>query len=126
MARFYDAEKILDINMYSVSTGEDFAEDFFEDGLAKEKYNEVLDAYRVDNVDYLVDYAKDNADPEYNLVYTVDDRANVNNDVIAKAAADLYVRNGRSAADRDQLKKEYDLTNEEVDALCKELATYEK
>ena len=85
MTRFYDNEKILEIAMYDKETREDLSADFFEDGL--DHYNEELDAYKVKDVDYLVDYATDyvngtnrdieypeNWEPEFDLVYTVEDR----------------------------------------------------
>lgn len=56
--RFYDGNQILSISMRSIYTGEDISSDFFEDACDKEKYNEVLDAYRVDDVDYLLDFAQ--------------------------------------------------------------------
>ncbi|MCI7195244.1 MAG: hypothetical protein MR515_07530 [Acidaminococcus fermentans] len=71
-------------------TGEDFSRDFFEDAVNGKNYNEDLDAFKVDDVDYLVDYAKSYLDgtnrdvdypedydpekPEYDLVYSVEER----------------------------------------------------
>jgi hypothetical protein len=56
MVRFYDSQKLLEISMKDLN-GVDFTAEFFEDAL--EEYDENLDAYRVDDVDYLIDYAKD-------------------------------------------------------------------
>lgn len=139
MVRFYDDSKVLEIALWYNETGEDMSSDFFEDATDKECYNEVLGAYKVEDVEYPADYAegyvngtnRDFEYPEdwenkYSISTLITDRTNVNEDVMGEAAADLYVRDGRSAAERDQLQKEYGLTDEETDALCKKLATYEK
>lgn len=59
MAKFYDDSKIATIEMTDVQTGESFEADFFEIGGLK--HNMDLDAYKVDDVDYLIDYATDYA-----------------------------------------------------------------
>ena len=79
MTKFYDGSKILEITLKSLKTGEDFSRDFFEDACTGKNYNEDLDAFRVDDVDYLVDYAKsyldyDPENPDYDLTYSVEER----------------------------------------------------
>lgn len=59
MTRFYDDSSILSIEMLDNSTGAAFEADFFEVGNLN--YNADLDAYKVDDVEYLADYAKDYA-----------------------------------------------------------------
>ena len=59
MTRFYDDSSILSIEMLDNSTGAAFVADFFEVGNLN--YNADLDAYKVDDVEYLADYAKDYA-----------------------------------------------------------------
>lgn len=59
MTRFYDDSRILSIEMLDNSTGAAFEADFFEVGNLN--YNADLDAYKVDDVEYLADYAKDYA-----------------------------------------------------------------
>ncbi len=59
MTRFYDDSRILSIEMLDNSTGAAFEADFFEAGNLN--YNADLDAYKVDDVEYLADYAKDYA-----------------------------------------------------------------
>ena len=87
MTKFYDGNRVLDITMRAAS-GEDFSQAFFEDVCNGKNYNEDLDAYRVDDVTYLVDYAKsyldgtnsdvdypddyDPENPEYDLTYNID------------------------------------------------------
>lgn len=140
MTKFYDGSKILDITLKSPKTGEDFSSDFFEDACINEKYNEVLDAYRVDDVDYLVDYAKsyldgtnpdvdypedyDPDDPEYDLDYSIEDRPTANPVDLETGAASLY-DGGWRAADRDAFQKEYDLTDDDTDAIVEKLKEYE-
>lgn len=59
MTRFYDDSRILSIEMLDNTTGAAFEADFFEvSGL---RYNADLDACKVDDVEYLADYAKDYA-----------------------------------------------------------------
>ena len=55
MTKFYDGKKILNITMMDDRTGIDFENEFFEIGQLL--YNMELDAYKVDDVDYLIDYA---------------------------------------------------------------------
>ena len=59
MTRFYDDSRILSIEMLDNSTGAAFEADFFEVGNLN--YNADLDAYKVDDVEYLADYARDYA-----------------------------------------------------------------
>lgn len=59
MTRFYDDSRILSLEMLDNSTGAAFEADFFEVGNLN--YNADLDAYKVDDVEYLADYAKDYA-----------------------------------------------------------------
>lgn len=58
MTKFYDGKKILSIEMTD-ENGTSFEADFFEIGGLK--YNMELDAYKVDDVEYLADYANDYA-----------------------------------------------------------------
>ena len=55
MTKFYDGKKILSISMTDDRTGIDFENEFFEIGPLP--YNMELDANKVDDVDYLIDYA---------------------------------------------------------------------
>lgn len=59
MTKFYDDSKIASIEMTDAETGASFEADFFEVGGLK--YNMDLDAYKVDDVEYLIDYATDYA-----------------------------------------------------------------
>lgn len=59
MTRFYDDSCILSIEMLDNSTGAAFEADFFEVGNLN--YNADLGAYKVDDVEYLADYARDYA-----------------------------------------------------------------
>lgn len=68
MTKFYDGKKVLTISMNDTNTGCDWEYDFFEVGSLP--YDSELDAYKVDDVAYLVDYATDyangtNSDVEY-------------------------------------------------------------
>ena len=90
MTRFYDNNSVLDITLKIPKTGEDFSRDIFEDACTKKNYNEDLDAFRVDDVEYLVDYAKsylegsnsdvdypedyDPENPDYDLTYSIEER----------------------------------------------------
>lgn len=90
MTKFYDGSKILEITLKSPKTGEDFSRDFFADACTGKNYNEDLDAFRVDDVEYLVDYAKsylegsnsdvdypedyDPENPDYDLTYSIEER----------------------------------------------------
>lgn len=89
MTKFYDDNRVLGITMRAES-GEDFSQAFFQDVCNGENYNEYLEAYRVDDVTYLVDYAKSYLDgtnpdvdypddydpdnPDYDLNYETEDR----------------------------------------------------
>lgn len=73
MTRFYDDENLLSIEMTSIrqddSYGENWERDFFDVGSLP--YNAELDAFKVDDVSYLSDYAESyvngtNTDIEYN------------------------------------------------------------
>ena len=59
MTKFYDDSHILTISMIDNTTGAAFEADFFEVGNLN--YNAGLDAYKVDDVEYLADYARDYA-----------------------------------------------------------------
>lgn len=138
--RFYDDNQILSISMRSIYTGEDISSDFFDDACGKEKYNECLDAYKVDDVDYLVDYVEsylngtnkdvdypedyDPEDPDYELTYDIEDRPAADPVALESGAASLYA-GGWSAEDRDAIQREYDLTDDETDAIVEKLAEYE-
>lgn len=56
MTKFYDGKKILSISMMDDRTGIDFENEFFEIGQLHD-YNEELDAFKVEDVDYLIDQA---------------------------------------------------------------------
>lgn len=67
MTKFYDDSKIVTIEMTDAQTGTSFEADFF--AVCGLKYNMGLDAYKVDDVDYLIDYATDYANgtnPDFN------------------------------------------------------------
>lgn len=85
MTKFYDGKKILTISMKDTNTNIDWENDFFEvGGLA---YNSDLDAYKVDDVDYLVDYATDYANgTNTDIEYEHDD----NGDIILPATSVDY------------------------------------
>lgn len=105
MTRFYDNNSVLDITMRAES-GEDFSRDFFEDACNCKNYNESLDAFKVDDVDYLVDYAKSYLDgtnrdvdypedydpekPDYELTYEIEDRPATDPVDLETEAASLY------------------------------------
>lgn len=140
MTRFYDNNRVLDITMRAKS-GEDFSSDFFEDACDRKNYNEVLDAYKVDDVTYMVDYAQDyingtNPDceypedydpenPEYDLDYSIEDRPAADPVDLETGAASLYA-GGWRAEDRDSIQQEYDLTDGETDAIVENLKKYEE
>jgi len=76
MAKFYDGSKLLSIKMTHTRTGIDFENDFFEVGGLE--YNADLGAYKVEDVEYLADYAKSYADgTNGDIDYTVDEDGNV-------------------------------------------------
>lgn len=54
MTKFYDGKKVLSISLKD-NDGVDFTSDFFNAGSLA--YDESKEAYKVDDVDYLVDYA---------------------------------------------------------------------
>ena len=56
MTRFYDGNHIAEISM-STGNSPNFEQDFFETG--RLKFDEEHNAYMVDDVDYLIDYAAD-------------------------------------------------------------------
>lgn len=60
MTKFYDGSKTLSIEMIDNTNGARFEAEFFEVGALE--YNAELDAYKVEDVDYLADYAKSYAD----------------------------------------------------------------
>lgn len=137
MTKFYDNNRVLDITMRAES-GEDFSRDFFQDACTRKNYNEDLDAYRVDDVDYLVDYAKSYLDgtnkdvtypadyePEYDLDYSIEDRPATDPVDLETEAASLY-DGGWRAKDRDAIQKEYDLTDDDTDAIVEKLKEYEE
>jgi hypothetical protein len=140
MTRFYDNNRVLDITLKSPKTGEDFSRDFFEDACTGKNYNEDLDAFRVDDVTYLVDYAKsyldgtnsdvdypENYDPEnpdYDLTYDIEDRPATDPVDLETEAAALY-DGGWRAKDRDAIQKEYDMSDDDTDAIIEKLAEYE-
>ena len=139
MTRFYDSNRVLDITLRDDKTGEAFSMDYFQDGRITH-YNEDLDAYRVDDVDYLVDYVKEDMagtnkeidypedyDPEnpgYSLDYSIEDRPSTDPVELETEAASLY-DGGWRAEDRDAIQKEYDLTDDDTDAIVEKLAEYE-
>lgn len=140
MTKFYDHNSILEITLRYEKTGEDISRDYFQDAVKKEAYNEELDAYKVDDVEYLVDYVKSELDgtnrdvdyPEdydpansgYDLSYSIEARPNINPDQLETAAAGLY-DGGWRKEDRDDLQKEYDLTDHDADQIAETLGEYE-
>lgn len=76
MIKFYDGSKLLSIEMTDTTNGAHFEADFFEaSGL---EYNADLGAYKVEDVEYLADYAKSYADgTNGDIDYTVDEDGNV-------------------------------------------------
>lgn len=60
MTKFTDGKKILSIEMLDSNTGLNFEADFFEVGSLY--HDDELDAYIVDDVEYLADYAQSYAD----------------------------------------------------------------
>ena len=140
MTRFYDHDSILEITMRDPNTGEDFSQDFFEDACNRKNYNEDLDAFKVEDVSYLVDYANDyvagtNRDfdyPEdYNpeesplayLDYTVEPLEK--DPVILELAASLFDAGWRSE-DKEEIKRIYDLPDSDAERVCQRLAYYSK
>lgn len=85
MTKFYDGKKILTISMKDTNTNIDWENEFFEVGGLF--YNSDLNAYKVDDVDYLVDYATDYANgTNTDIEYERDD----NGDIILPATSVAY------------------------------------
>lgn len=75
MTKFYDNNKLLAISMTDTNTGCDWEYDFFETSTLT--YNEELDAYKVDDVQYLADFAESYADgTNTDCEYDYDDDGN--------------------------------------------------
>ena len=139
MTKFYDENNVLEITMKDPLTGEDFSAAFFDDATNAATYNENLDAYKVDDVDYLVDYAKDyvagtNTDfdypDDYNpeeaplayLDYSLETRA-TDPIMLEDEAAALYDGEWR-AEDKDELQRSYDLSDHDAEIICQKLAEF--
>lgn len=76
MAKFYDGKELVEIRMVDSNSGVNFEDDFFEVGGLK--YNESLEAYIVDDIYYLIDYAQSYADgSNTDIDYEIDDAGNV-------------------------------------------------
>lgn len=76
MAKFYDGKEFVEIEMVDRHSGMDFEDDFFDVGGLK--YNEALEAYIVDDIYYLIDYAQSYADgSNTDIDYAVDDDGKV-------------------------------------------------
>nr|DAI70769.1 MAG TPA: hypothetical protein [Bacteriophage sp.] len=76
MTKFYDGSKLLSIEMTDTANGAHFEADFFE--AAGLEYNADLGAYKVEDVEYLADYAQSYADgTNSDIEYTVDEDGNV-------------------------------------------------
>lgn len=76
MAKFYDGKEVVEIRMVDGNSGMDFEDDFFDVGGLK--YNEALEAYIVDDIYYLIDYAQSYADgSNTDIDYAVDDDGKV-------------------------------------------------
>lgn len=76
MTKFTDGKQIATIEMIDNSTGCAWEHDFFEVGGLK--LNEELNAYEVEDVNYLIDYAQsyvDGTNPD--IEYTTDDEGNI-------------------------------------------------
>lgn len=85
MTKFYDGKKILSISMKDTNTNLDWENDFFDVGSLS--YNSDIDAYKVDDVNYLVDYAVDYANgTNTDIDYEHDD----NGDIILPAVSVDY------------------------------------
>ncbi|MGO5593422.1 hypothetical protein [Acidaminococcus sp. HCP3S3_G9_1] len=138
--RFYDENNILEITMRDPKTNEDFSADFFDDATNANNYDETLEAYKVEDVDYLVDYAEnyiagnnpdfdypDDYDPEEDplaeLDYVVEPREK--DLVILELAASLFDAGWR-AADKEQIKRDYDMPDSDAERICQRLAYYAK
>lgn len=76
MAKFYDGKELVEIEMVDRHSGMDFEDDFFDVGGLK--YNEALEAYIVDDIYYLIDYAQSYADgSNTDIDYAIDDDGKV-------------------------------------------------
>ena len=76
MAKFYDGKELVEIRMVDSNSGVNFEDDFFEVGGLK--YNEALEAYIVDDIYYLIDYAQSYAaGSNTDIDYEIDDAGNV-------------------------------------------------
>lgn len=85
MTKFYDGKKILSISMKDTNTNLEWENDFFDVGSLS--YNSYIDAYKVDDVNYLVDYAVDYANgTNTDIDYEHDD----NGDIILPAVSVDY------------------------------------
>lgn len=76
MTKFTDGKQIATIEMIDNSTGCAWEHDFFEVGGLK--LNEELNAYEVEDVNYLIDYAQsyvDGTNPD--VEYTTDGEGNI-------------------------------------------------
>lgn len=62
--------------------------------------------------------------PDYELDYSVEDRPATDPVELETEAASLY-DGGWRAKDRDAIQKEYDLTDDDADAIAEKLAEYE-
>ena len=71
MAKFYDGKELIEVRMVDRNSGVNFE----VGGL---KYNEALEAYIVDDIYYLIDYAQSYADgSNADIDYEIDDAGNV-------------------------------------------------
>ena len=76
MTKFCDGSKLLSIEMIDTTNGAHFEADFFEVGGLE--YNADLGAYKVEDVEYLADYAQSYADgTNGDIDYAVDEDGNV-------------------------------------------------
>ena len=74
------------------------------------------------DIDYPEDY--DPGNPECELTYDIEDRPAADPVELESGAAALYA-GGWSAEDRDAIQREYDLTDDETDAIVEKLDEYE-
>ena len=76
MENFFDGNKMVSIDMIDNRSGCSFENDFFEVGQLH--YEEERNAFRVDDVDYLIDYATSYADgTNSDFEYPVDEDGNI-------------------------------------------------
>lgn len=138
--RFYDENSILEITMKDPKTNEDFSADFFDDATNAINYDETIEAYKVEDVDYLADYAEnyiagtnpdfdypDDYDPEEAplafLDYIVEPLEK--DPVILELAASLSDA-GWTPEDKEEIKRIYDLPDSDAERVCQRLAYYAK